>query len=101
MLLQSITIEETLVQWGLYVIGLINCKSSQAHSCILTETKYFTKWQEIVSLKKVDYEEIINLLKFNILSRFGVLEKFITDNGSIFIGSNFTKFCGEFSIITG
>jgi transposase InsO family protein len=33
------------------------------------------------------------------LARFGVPEKFITDNGSIFIGSNFTKFCGEFGII--
>lgn len=35
------------------------------------------------------------------LSRFGVLDKFITDNGSIFIGSNFTEFWVEYGIIMG
>jgi transposase InsO family protein len=40
-------------------------------------------------------------LKDNILSRFGVPEKLITDNGSIFISSKFTKFCGEYGIIMG
>jgi transposase InsO family protein len=35
------------------------------------------------------------------LSRFGVPKKFITDNGSIFIGSKFTTFCGKFGIIMG
>jgi hypothetical protein len=40
-----------------------------------------------MALKKVDFEELIKFLKDNILSRFGVPEKFITDNGSIFIES--------------
>jgi transposase InsO family protein len=35
------------------------------------------------------------------LSRFGVPKKFITDNGSIFIGSKFTTFCGKFGITMG
>jgi len=59
------------------------------------------KWKEKITSKRDDYEELINFLKDNILSRFGVQEKFITDNGSIFIGSKFTKFCGEFGIIMG
>jgi hypothetical protein len=50
------------------------------------------KLLEAVTLKKVDDEEIIKFLKDNILSRFGVLDKFITENGSIFIGSKFTDF---------
>jgi hypothetical protein len=54
-----------------------------------------------VALKKVDFEELIKFLKDNILSRFGVPEKFITDNGSIFIGSIFTEFCGEYVIVMG
>jgi hypothetical protein len=62
---------------------------------ILTTTYYFTKWQEAVALKKVDSEELIKFLKDNILSRFGIPEKFITDNGSIFIGSKFTNFLGS------
>jgi hypothetical protein len=33
--------------------------------------------------------------------KIGVPTKFVTYNGSIFIRSNFTKFCGEFGIIMG
>jgi hypothetical protein len=54
-----------------------------------------------VALKRVDSEELIKFLKDNILSRFSVLEKFIIDNGLIFIGSNFTEFCGEYGIVMG
>jgi hypothetical protein len=35
-------------------------------------------------LKKADSDELIKFLKDNILLRFGVPKKFITDNGSIF-----------------
>jgi hypothetical protein len=44
---------------------------------------------------------LTKFLKENILSRFGIQEKFITDNGSIFIGSKFTEFCGEYGIFMG
>jgi hypothetical protein len=35
------------------------------------------------------------------MSRFGVIEKFIIDNGSIFVGLIFTNACGEYGIIMG
>jgi transposase InsO family protein len=54
-----------------------------------------------VALKNANIEQLIMFLKDNILSIFCVLEKFITDNGSIFIGSKFTEFCGENGIIMG
>jgi len=99
--LQHIIVEEDFSQWGLDVIGLINPKSSKFHSYILTATDYFTKWKEVIALKKFNSKELITFLKENILSRFGFLEKLIMDNGSIFIGSKFTKFCGEYGIIIG
>jgi transposase InsO family protein len=68
---------------------------------ILTATDYFTKFLEEVALQKVDSKELIKFLKDNIFSRFGVLEKFITDNGSIFIGSKFKEFCGEYGNFMG
>jgi hypothetical protein len=68
---------------------------------IITATYYLTKWPEAVALKRVDSEELIKFLKDNILSRFGVREKFIIDNGSIFIVSKITEFCGEYGIIMG
>jgi transposase InsO family protein len=68
---------------------------------ILKATNYFMKWLEEVALKKVDAEELIKFLKDNILSRFGVPGKFITENGSIFIRSKFMEFCGQYGIIMG
>jgi transposase InsO family protein len=44
---------------------------------------------------------LIKFLKDNILSRFNVPDKFIIDYGSIFIGSKFTKLCGEYGIVMG
>jgi hypothetical protein len=54
-----------------------------------------------LALKRDDSKKLIKFLKDNILSRFGVPKKFINDNGSIFIGSNFTNFCGEYGIVMG
>ena len=68
---------------------------------ILTSIDYFTKWQEETTLKNVDSDELIKFLKDNILLKFSVLEKLITDNGSIFIGSKFTKFFEEYDIVMG
>jgi uncharacterized membrane-anchored protein YjiN (DUF445 family) len=64
----------------------------------LIATDYFTKWKEARALKKEDTGELISFVEENILSRFGVPEKFITGNGTIFIGSKFTSFCGEYGI---
>lgn len=44
---------------------------------------------------------MISLIEENIRSKFGVLEKFITDNGTIFIDSKFTAFCRKYGITIG
>jgi hypothetical protein len=97
----TLIVEQGFSQWGIDVVGPINPRSSKGRMYILTATDYFTKWPETMTLKKDDFEELIKFLKDNILSRFGVLDKFITDNGLIFIGSNFTEFFGEYGIIMG
>jgi hypothetical protein len=91
MSLQHIIVEQPFSQCGLDFIGPINQNSSKGHMHILTTTNYFTKWQEVMELKRVDSEELIKFLKYNILSRFCVPYKFITNNGLIFISSNFTE----------
>jgi len=101
MLLQPITVEQPFSQWVLDVVKPINPNSSKGHMYILTATYYFTKWLEAMELKKVDSKELIKFLKDNILSRFSVPDKFITDNGLIFIGSKFTEFCGKYGILMG
>jgi transposase InsO family protein len=94
-------VEQPFSQWGLDVVGSINPNYSKGNLYILTTTNYFTKWSKAVVLKKVDAEELIKFLKDNIMSRFGVPNKFITNNGSIFVDSKFTKFYGQYGIIMG
>lgn len=98
--LKSSMVEQPFIQWGLDVIGPINPKSSKGHPDIFTTTDYFTKWQEETTLRNAYFDHLIHFLKENILYRFGVPKKFITDNGSIFVGSKFTNFCGEFNLPT-
>jgi hypothetical protein len=88
--LQPIYVEQPFSQCGLDVVGPINLKSSKGHIYIRTAMDYFTKWPEAVALKRVDSDELIKFLKDTFLSRFDVLDKFIIDNGLIFIGSKFT-----------
>ena len=79
--LQPISVQQSFTQWGLDFIGPINPKSSKFHMYILTTTNYFMKWKEETTLKKVDSDELIKFLKDNILPRFDVPKKFITENG--------------------
>jgi hypothetical protein len=90
-----------ILSMGTDVVRPINPNSSKRYMYIMTATYYFTKWPGAVALKRVDSEDIIKFLKDNILSRFSVPDKFITDNGSIFIGLKFTNFYGEYGIIMG
>jgi hypothetical protein len=90
--LQPVIMEQPFSQRGLDVVRPINLKYRKGHMCILTDIDYFTKWMEVAALKKDDPKEMIKFLKDNILLIFGVLDKFITDNGSIFIGQNLHSF---------
>jgi hypothetical protein len=56
--------------------GINNPRSSKYYSHIFTTNDYFTKWQEVVALKRVISEQLITFLKDNFLSRFGVHDFF-------------------------
>lgn len=56
----------------------------------MTIIDYFTKWLEDKDLKLENIEELTSFIEENVFSHFGFPEKFITNNGSIFIGSKFT-----------
>jgi len=58
-------------KWGLNFIRPINPPSFACHIFILTTTDYFTKWLEVVPLKKVHDEQVINFLENIIFSCFG------------------------------
>jgi hypothetical protein len=99
--LEYAMVERPFSQWGLDVIGPIKLNSIKGHAYIIATADYFTKWQEVEALRNAYLEKLIHFLKENVLSRFGVPENFIKDNGSFFIGSKFTKLCAEYGSIMG
>lgn len=74
------TINEPFKKWGLDFIGPINSPSCAGHTHILIATDYFTTWVEAVAVRKNTTEVVRSFLKENILVRFGVLAKIVTDN---------------------
>ena len=73
------------------VIGLINPPISKGHHFILAITDYFSKWAEVVFLKKVKTPKVIKFIKHHVLYRFGVPQRIIHDNGPQFISQAFSE----------
>ena len=71
--LQPIVVEEPFQQWGLDVISEIFLHSSKQHRYILIATYYFTWRTEAIPLKQVNDQEVINLPKHNIITKFDIL----------------------------
>ena len=45
------------------LIGKIHPASSKGHNFILVATNYFTKWVEVVPLKKAEQKDVIQFIK--------------------------------------
>jgi len=81
--LQPIFGEEHFQQCALDVGKQIPC-SSKKHQYILIPIDYFTRWAQSVLLKQVNEQEVINFLKQNIITKFGVPPSFVFDNETCF-----------------
>ncbi|XP_070672384.1 uncharacterized protein [Malus domestica] len=67
------------------VISKITQSSGAAkHVWILVATDYFTKWVEAKSYAELTSKEVCSFVEENIVTRFGVPETIITDNGTVF-----------------
>ena len=51
-------------------------------------TEYFTKWVEAVPLRKATEGAVANFIKENIIVRFGVPHRIISDNGTPLVNSD-------------
>ena len=76
--------------WGLDLVGPIN-SSSHGYTWILVATKYFIKWAEAVPLRKGIGGAVANFIKENIIVRFGVPHRIISNNGTPFMNSEVRK----------
>jgi hypothetical protein len=68
--------------WGIDIIGPINPRASNGHRFILVAIDYFTKWIEAALYTNVTQNVVTRFLKNNIICRYGLPERIITDNGS-------------------
>ena len=83
--------------WGLDLIRPIN-PPSNGHIWILVVTEYFTKWVEVIPLKKATGTAVANFIWEHIITWFRIPRMLISDNGTPFINkdmNNLTKHQGN------
>ena len=73
--------------WGIDMIGEIRPNASNGHQFILVAIDYFTKWVEAASFVIVTKNVMARFIRHNLICRYGVPERIITDNGTV-IGGN-------------
>ena len=69
------------------MVGPVN-PPSRGYIWILVATEYFTKWAEAVPLLKATGGTVANFIKENIIVRFRVSHRIISDNGRPFVNSD-------------
>jgi hypothetical protein len=79
-------------------VGPIDPPSSRGHRFILAATDYFTRWAEAIPLKEVKADNVIRFMELHILYRFGVPNRVISDNGTVFKSFKVTRFATKYHI---
>jgi len=84
--------------WGIDVIGAIEPKAVNGHHFIQVEIDYFTKWVEAASYASVTRSVVVGFIKREIICRYGLPRKIITDNGTNLNNKMVGEMCEEFKI---
>ena len=59
---------------------------------------YFTKWAEAEPLASITTKKVLDFVVKNIICRFGLPAKIVSDNGNQFDSDVFTDFCARHGI---
>lgn len=65
---------------------------------LIVVVDYFTKWMEVEALAKITMANILKFLKRKILTRFGIPQVIITDNGTQFSDRNLKALMEELRV---
>ena len=66
--------------------------SLKRHNFILVAINYFAKWVEAVPLKKAEHKDVVQLIKEQIIHRFGIPQSITTDQGTMLTRDEMTYF---------
>ena len=84
-------------QWGLDIVGPFP-KAVGNKKFLLVCTNYFTKWVEAEPLANIRDVDVKRFIWKNIVTRFGVPNVLILDNGLQFDSKAFRKYCSDLGI---
>ena len=84
--------------WGIDVIRTIEPKTSNGHHFILVVIDYFTKWVEVASCSSVTRSVVVRFIKKEIICRYGLPRKIITDNATNLNNKMMKEICEDFKI---
>ncbi|KAG5549470.1 hypothetical protein RHGRI_014717 [Rhododendron griersonianum] len=94
--LRPILVLEVFDCWGIDFMGPF--PMSHGFEYILLAVDYVSKWVEAIPTKSLESKVVLEFLKANILSRFGVPRAIISNQGTHFTSRSFVKLMGEFQI---
>ena len=78
--------------WGIDLIGQIYLPSSKGHKFIVVAMDYFTKWDEVIPLKTVTSQNMIDFVQEHIIYQFRIPQTISIDQGAMFISEEFENF---------
>ena len=84
--------------WGIDVIGAIKPKASNGHHFILVVIDYLTKWFEVASYASVTRNVVLRFIKKEIICRYDLPRKIITDNATNLNNKMMKEMCEDFKI---
>ncbi|XP_022764236.1 uncharacterized protein LOC111309440 [Durio zibethinus] len=84
--------------WGMDVIGPITPKASNRHRFIFVMIDYFTKWVEAASYANVTHSVVCKFIKKEIICRYGLPEKIISDNAKNLNSKMMQEICAQYKI---
>ncbi|GKV47960.1 hypothetical protein SLEP1_g54808 [Rubroshorea leprosula] len=84
-------------QWGLDLLGPF-VKGIGGVTHLVVGVDYFTKWVETRPLSSLTSKKVENFVFSSIISRYGIPNQIVADNGTQFNCSSFRDFCSSYGI---
>ena len=95
--LNPLTSPWLFAQWGLDIVGLFP-KATRNRNFLLVAMDYFTKWVEAEPLANIRDQDVKRFVWWNIITRFGIPNTFVSDNGLQFNSKAFREYCCDLGI---
>ena len=86
-------------QWGLDILGPFP-RATGNRRFVLVAVDYFIKWAEAKALANIQDVDVKKFVWKNIVTRFGVPNTLISDNGLQFDSKAFRDFCHDLGIMS-